>query len=252
MRRVRGSERRALWTRMGGRYSLLALVIGGVTLVPIPEAAAIQCSAEETLFRRAPTSSADGIKSEVFIRDRDLNDNCSESSNPYSEAETHSTTHLRGPSFDNFVEVGWVENFGSGSTHHFKYFYEWRIGSTVMCGFDCGPGTTSGEWTGLKIVNVAGTDNWTVHVDWSSDGDWSRIGPAEGVDANLTQGIPMGETGRRGYEGTGAMDDHRILSRKLCESCAWEYWGDNEYHTDNISNWHGVRQHGHRYTVEKD
>ena len=202
------------------------------------------CSDEEVLFRRMSASDTDAAKSENFIRDRDLNSNC------LGDAESHSTAHVRNAAFTKFAEVGWVEQWGAGLSHSFKFFYEVDIGSTILGGFSYGPVTSSGAWTGLKVLSTPGTDVWTFEVDWGLDGTWTQIGS---FDATFNEGIPMGETGRRGGEGTGASDNHRALNYKLCNNgCPWNAWPTNYAYKDTISNWHGVFQSSNHYKVEKD
>ena len=198
--------------RKDRRVIVVAVSLWAFVGLNLHTTAVAACSDEEVLFRRMSASDTDAAKSENFIRDRDLNSNC------LGDAESHSTAHVRNAAFTKFAEVGWVEQWGAGASHAFKFFYEADIGSTILGGFSYGPTTQIGSF-----------------------------------DATFNQGIPMGETGRRGGEGTGASDDHRALKYKLCNNgCPWEAWPTNYSYKDTISNWHGVFQSSDHYKVEKD
>lgn len=88
--------------------------------------------------------------------------------------------------------------------------------------------------------------------DYPADGTWTQVGPSSGQDANFGQGVPYGETARRGGVNTGASDKHWDLKRKLCPSCDYFSWQTNAFAKDEITNWHGEYLTDTSYQVVKD
>lgn len=142
--------------------------------------------------------------------------------------------------------------FRTDAGPYVEFFWEVDIGSTIVGHLDNGPAAACCAWVGLKVRNIEGTQKWEFFVDYGANGTFTQIGSSTGQDANFGQGIPMGETGRRGGTRTGAMDEHKELRRKLCGSCSYSGWSTNSASKDTLSNWHGVLINDTRYEVVKD
>ncbi|MEO8292073.1 MAG: hypothetical protein ABI635_02945 [Actinomycetota bacterium] len=227
------------------------VIVGFLVLIQVVAgssvAIAIDCGEEQTLFARDPNqSSSDAVRDKIFVRDRDLNDEC------LGRAEAHSTAHMRNTSFDKFAEAGWYEQWGPSASHLFNAFWEIGIGDTIICDSSCGPAIAPGDHVIFKVENVDGTNRWKFFFDYGANGNYVRLGPSDGTNANFGHGIPMGETGRRGGNGTGALDAHRDLERKTCESCSYTSWSTNSTFQDNITNYHRAYQAPDFYKVEHD
>jgi hypothetical protein len=207
---------------------------------------AIACDVEQTLFVRGSASETDAVRNKIFIRDRDLNTDC------VRESEAHSTSHMRNSSGDKWAEVGYHEDFGPSSSHTFNAFWEVGYGDTIICDLGCGPSIACCDWAFFKVENVDGTQRWQFFFDWGANGGYTQIGPNAGEYAAFGQGIPMGETARRGGNATGALDDHRELEKKLCSTCNYTPWQSNFTYSDSISNYHHTSVADDHYVVEHD
>jgi hypothetical protein len=231
---------------------LASALFFSVILVVSDVHVALACSHNtlQHLFRQEPfNSTADAIRSHIYVRDRGLNPDCT------ADAESHSTAHVRNSTGDKFAEVGWEEHWHcpSGScTHNHNIFWEVKIGSTIIGHLHNGPHFACCGWYGFKVENVPGTLRWKFFFDPGANGGWIQVGPSDGQNADFGQGVPQGETARRGGSRTGASDEHSALARKNCDSCTMQDWTNNDFRSDDISGWHGERISDTRYEVVKD
>lgn len=228
---------------------MLALLVAW-NATSIRPALAVDCSAEQTIFVKAfGVTTANGVRSINFVRNRDLNPNCTGS----VDAEAHSTAHMRNTSYDKWAEVGWHEDW-QGAGHQHNAFWEVGYGDTVICDLGCGPLIGCCDWTKFKVLNVPGTSKWTFHLDYGANGNFVQIGPPGGQTAFFVNGIPMAETGRRGGSLTGALDHHKdlIYNSSPSDPPIWAAWPDTILSGDNITGWHYRGIADDEYEVIKD
>ena len=229
---------------------LAALVAVG--LVPSP-ALAVDCNEEQGLFVRTYETGADGVWSEIYLRDRDLSLACLGGLHERA-SEAHSTAHVKNTSFDKWAEVGWHEGFGATSNVHlWNLFWEVGYGNVIICDLSCGPSVACCTWVGFKVASVANSTNWKFWADYGANGGFVQLGPSDGQNATFDHGVPMGETARHGGVGTGASDDHRQLQWKPCTNCSYGFWTSQVTYSKSTGfNWHRTYVNVHHYLVEKD
>ena len=229
---------------MGGRSRAtltLVLALLASSLVASPAEAACNWEYPQHLFRRAETSEADGARSTLWVRNRELDGYCT------ADAEVHSTVHMRNSSNDKFAEVGYHQEYGVGGTHNWNVFWEVKIGDVVTGHLNNGQSINCCVPIELKVVSDPGTNYWKFWVKYNN-GTWTQIGPSAGQPAGFNMGSPRGETARRG-DNTGASDEHKDLQRKMCGSCAWGNWGSNYLATNEIPGWSSRALSNYHYEV---
>jgi hypothetical protein len=271
----------------------------GLLLASAPPATAATpdpCSTEQQIFvRDADIINAHGDSGTVDAHYRDLNFNCETVGTSIGVSpNAHDAIHLGWYQnvFD-FVEAGYVEWWdpavpSSGGHVTFNTFGEAQFGTTRY-----------GPWLGVLLKNCYGEPNgdcgslglrvehrvtstssgWDFEekIIWAG-GSWDSIKPNGSLlKVGFDQGVPMGETSRRGGDGTGMSSDWKNLNERGASATGWTYWdypqywdSDNvfNYHSSTPPNWHPCTYYGspnypypkltdrsltkHHYYIQKD
>lgn len=117
---------------------------------------------------------------------------------------------------------------------------------------DCGSLGLRVEW--IKPSTWSAGWDFEEKIIWAG-GSWDEIRPPSGdlVQVGFDQGIPMGETSRRGGDGTGMSSDWKNLNNRGTNIYGWAYWHqplyrdrDNafNYHSATPPNWHPCTSFG--------
>lgn len=205
------------------------------------------CAVEDSIFRRAETDRATAIRGTIYLRNRDLNPNCT----GHAFSTAHISTLAGG-----WIEIGWWEsNSGVGPCtpqcpHYWRIFWEVGQGGNAVGGAQFYEQVGCCDWIPFRIEHVPNTQRWKLFFDYGADGGFVQVGPSGGVETNFRPGnaqtVPMAETSRYGGTATGASDHHNNLRRKInCYSCEYGLWTNNNLHYDNMSGWTTEDPSGH-------
>ena len=216
----------------------------------MPPAAAAACSDEQGIFVKdtsATHASMDRNNFDVVDRGMAAKSSCS-----YVDAV--STVHIRSVTdAARQVETGWVERYNSGTGHKFDWFWEAQNGNVVLGGFDIGNVSISccgaHSWKVLLVNGYA----WRFYHHAGNTGTFNDIGTGVAWDeVGFTEGIPEGETNRRGGNCTGMSDDHYTLQFTGGNGVTGDWNNNTIDHYQNNPNWSWDRVSDTEYQTTRD
>jgi hypothetical protein len=212
----------------------LAIVFGAaVSSLSAPQAAsAIDCSHEQYGMRRMTGDTGPGTQADIYVRNRTLNDQCT---GP-SSSEAHSTAHSTSP--PRFAEVGWVERGDNFFEHKWDVWWEYHDSSMTYGNFGDGDSIGCCSWYRFRVRYTTGDGGWKFFYDPGANGNFIQIGAL--VHPGFTDGISIGETGRRPGSVTGLKDHMRNMMYKPSGSASFTSWLGNSTYAPLPSGWHYV------------
>lgn len=198
-----------------------------------PDRALADCATEEQVFAGGPTQ-AYGTTNNIRLTDRALNTACG---TPLFEAVSTANVTLGG-AFGNWVEVGWEEHINGGTgAHEFNAFTEWGLAGNIkgqqVVGVSCIKLSNAGNYYKWRVNNVAGTNDWTLHLNCGSG--FAQITRYNGTGYH--SGLATGEAARLGGPVTGMSDSQDTLKYKN-SSGTWNSWTSNFCYLDTATNWY--------------
>lgn len=184
-------------------------------------------------------SNAEGSSSEIRFHARDISAECPQAKTNWSTAHI-----ILGAQRGNWVEVGWRIHGGT-----YEWFVEWAedYATRVLTSGPYPCPREEGTFHEWKIVRAADPGVWNARVGCTPDGTTVllyQLGPSI-----FGQGIPTGETGRRG-QGSGGADWHRDLEWKGAQG-SWNPWNNPVCREDDDPIWRGEKQSSTEYKVQQ-
>jgi hypothetical protein len=236
---------RASW--IGRRILVLIATLAGVAIVAAvntPSAVA-SCDPENEIFwgdwiEVQPSGShwrtnAYGSRNDILLKDRDMGNQCYGGA---TDAENvGSTSFLDVNGSVTYVEVGWQETQTFPSTNNWYWFTEWFINGVLRArhlgSYPCP--LALNQYDQWQVGNIPGTTKFKLWVDCLNGTDPKLLDTSDAMVLD-DQGIPKGETWRKGGTSVGMQDSHRNVAFKN-GSGNWVDWADPDCEKDDASDW---------------